>query len=60
MRLDNLTCMSKAAEELWDGAPRSVAMTVKLYSAFSARLRGDEERSSPVFGFKEKRSALEP
>lgn len=33
---------------------------MKSYSAFSALFRGEEERSSPVFGFKEKRSALEP
>lgn len=47
-------------EALRGGSPLSVAVAVRAYSARSERLRGDEERSSPVFGFKEKRSALGP
>lgn len=42
------------------GSPLSVAVTVSMYSARSEWLRGDDERSSAVFGFKEKRSALGP
>lgn len=42
------------------GSPLSVAVTVSVYSARSEWLRGDDERSSPVFGFREKRSALGP
>ena len=46
--------------ELIGGDPRSEADTVSVYSAFSEDLRGEAERSSPVFGFREKRSALTP
>lgn len=52
--------MVREQEVLRGGSPLSVAVTVKVYSARSEWLRGDDERSSPVFGFKEKRSALGP
>lgn len=42
------------------GRPLSVAVTVRAYTACSEWLSGDDERSSPVFVFKEKRSALGP
>lgn len=52
--------MVREQEVLRGGSPLSVAVTVRVYSARSEWLRGDDERSSPVFGFKEKRSALGP
>ena len=52
--------MASEQEVLRGGSPLSVAITVRVYSARSEWLRGDDERSSPVFGFKEKRSALGP
>lgn len=42
------------------GSPLSAAVTVSMYSARSEWLSGDDERNSPVLGFKEKRSALGP
>lgn len=42
------------------GSPLSAAVTVSMYSARSEWLSGDDECSSPVLGFKEKRSALGP
>lgn len=52
--------MVSKQEVLRGGSPLSVAVTVRVYSARSEWLRGDDDRSSPVFGFKEKRSALGP
>ena len=52
--------MAREQEVLRGGSPLSVAVTVSAYSARSEWLRGDDERSSPVFGFKENRSALGP
>ena len=52
--------MHRVVEELWGGRPRSVAVTVKEYSALSECSRGEDERSSPVEGLREKRSALGP
>lgn len=52
--------MVSEQEVLRGGSPLSVAVTVRVYSARSEWLRGDDDRSSPVFGFKEKRSALGP
>lgn len=55
-----LTCILRVAVELRGGEPRSVAMTLKVYSGLSAWLRGEDECSSPVMGCREKRSALRP
>lgn len=52
--------MVREQEVLRGGSPLSVAVTVSAYSARSEWLRGDDERSSPEMGFKEKRSALGP
>jgi len=52
--------MVREQEALRGGSPLSVAVTVREYSARSEWLRGDDERSSPVIAFKEKRSALGP
>lgn len=46
--------------ELSPVVPWSAAVTVKMYSARSAHLRGEADLSSPVVGFRAKRSALEP
>lgn len=40
--------------------PWSAAVTVKAYSARSIHLRGEAALSSPVVGFRVKRSALAP
>ena len=55
-----LTWMRRPQLELWGGRPLSVVVRVKAYSARSEWLRGEEERSSPVFGLREKRSARGP
>lgn len=52
--------MVREQEVLRGGSPLSVAVTVSVYSARSEWLRGDDERSSPEIGFKEKRSARGP
>lgn len=56
----SLTWTVREQEVLRGGRPLSVAVTVRAYTACSEWLSGDDERSSPVFVFKEKRSALGP
>lgn len=46
--------------ELRPGVPWSAAVTVNMYSARSNHLRGAAVLSSPLVGFREKRSALGP
>lgn len=55
-----LTCIRSWQVELRPGVPWSAAITVKAYSARSAHLRGEAVLSSPLFGWREKRSALGP
>lgn len=64
-RLGNLffcvfTCTRSWQVELRPGVPWSAAVTVKLYSARSAHLKGEAVLSSPLFWLREKRSALGP
>ena len=54
------TCNRSWQVELRPGVPWSAAVTVKMYSARSAHLRGEAVLSSPLVGLREKRSALEP
>lgn len=55
-----LTWTVREQEVLRGGSPLSAAVAVSVYSARSEWLSGDDERNSPVLGFKEKRSALGP
>lgn len=52
--------MVREQRVLRGGSPLSVAVTIKVYSARSEWRSGDDENSSPVFGFRENRSALGP
>lgn len=54
------TCICRRQVELSPGVPWSAAVTMKVYSARSAHLRGDAAFSSPVIGLRVKRSALAP